>query len=392
DGAREEAGVESEDILSLSFAANPVMHHILLGLDPVPLGAAPFALGVSSGLDLRAQEIEVDSVNKGARIYVLPCIAGHVGADAAAMVLSEAPYLRDDISLLIDVGTNAEIVLGNKKRLLAASSPTGPAFEGAQISHGQRAAPGAVERVRIDRDTLEPRFKVIGCNLWSDEPGFAKSVADTGITGICGSGIIEAIGEMFLARILTSDGKIDGEMAQRTDRVIEQGRVYGFVLHRGEIPVIISQADVRAIQLAKAALHAGVRLLMDRLGVETVDRIVLAGAFGSYIDARYAMLLGMIPDCDPDRVSPAGNTAGTGARIALLNRQARLEIEKVVKGIEKIEIAVEADFQEYFVRAMAIPNETESHTCLRKVFELPPAVAKPPASHRRRGQRDADST
>src|SRR4030095_3239260 len=146
-------------------------------------------------------ELEIPG-HPGARIYLLPCIAGHVGADAAGVILSETPYLADEVSLIVDVGTNAEIVLGNRHRLLAASSPTGPAFEGAQISGGQRAAPGAIERVRIDPETLEPRLRVIGSDAWSDEPGFA----DIRVTGICGSGIVEAIAELHLAGVIATDG------------------------------------------------------------------------------------------------------------------------------------------------------------------------------------------
>ncbi len=212
----------------------------------------------------------------------------------------------------MDVGTNAEIVLGNRDRLLAASSPTGPAFEGAQISSGQRAAPGAIERVRIDPVTLEPRFKVIGSDRWSDHPGFRKVVADTGITGICGSGIIEAVAELFLAGILTSDGVIDGGLAARTPRIEPSGRTFSYVLHEGSPRILVTQDDVRAIQLAKAALYAGARLLMDHLGVDAVDEIHLAGAFGSHIDTRHAMVLGLIPDCDLAHVKSIGNAAGTG--------------------------------------------------------------------------------
>ena len=134
-------------------------------------------------------------------------------------MLSEAPYLREELTLLVDVGTNAEIVLGNRHRLLAASSPTGPAFEGAQISSGQRAAPGAIERVRIDPQTLEPRFRVIGCELWSDHPDFAKQTADLGITGICGSGIIEVLAELYLAQVINSDGVVDGTLSNRSEPV-----------------------------------------------------------------------------------------------------------------------------------------------------------------------------
>src|ERR1700674_5679638 len=209
-----QAGISHEDILEATLVGNPVMHHLLLGIDPVELGGAPFALAVDHSLTLRANVIDL-KLNRNARIYVLPCIAGHVGADAAGMVLSERPDLADEMTLLVDVGTNAEIVLGNSRRLLACSSPTGPAFEGAQISCGQRAAPGAIERVRIDPKTLEAKFKVIGSDLWSDEPGFNEAVARTGVTGICGSGIIEVIAEMYLAGIISQDGVVDGELAAR---------------------------------------------------------------------------------------------------------------------------------------------------------------------------------
>jgi uncharacterized 2Fe-2S/4Fe-4S cluster protein (DUF4445 family) len=296
------------------------------------------------------------------------------------------------MTLVVDIGTNAEIVLGNRERLLAASSPTGPAFEGAQISCGQRAAPGAIERVRIDPTSLEPRYKVIGCELWSDEPGFAEATRRSGVTGICGSGIIEALAEMFLAGILRSDGTVDGAQATRSARVQPEGRTWSYLLHAGEPEIRILQNDVRAIQLAKAALYAGARLLMDHLGVDHVDRITLAGAFGSHIDVKYAMILGLIPDCDLAKVSSAGNAAGTGARIALLNRAARAEIEQVVRGIEKIETAVEPRFQEHFVGAMALPHASAPYPNLAKVVDLPcrperggPRAAEVGRRRRRRG-------
>jgi uncharacterized 2Fe-2S/4Fe-4S cluster protein (DUF4445 family) len=367
-----EAGVEPYDVLELVLVGNPVMHHLLLGIDPVELGGAPFALATDSALGILAAELDLENVNPGARVYVLPCIAGHVGADCAGVVLSETPYLNDEITLVVDVGTNAEIVLGNRNRLLACSSPTGPAFEGAQIGNGQRAAPGAIERVRIDRETLEPRFKVIGCDLWSDEPGFAEATRKTGVTGICGSGIIEVIAEMYLAGILAQDGVIDGALAVRSPRIRAEGRTFGYVLHEGEPGIVIGQNDVRAIQLAKAALYAGARLLMDRLGVERVERVTLAGAFGSHIDPLHAMVLGMIPDCPLEKVSSAGNAAGTGARIALLNRGARAEIEDVVERIEKVETAIEPRFQEHFVAAMAIPNKVAPYPNLAAAVTLPP--------------------
>ena len=365
-----DAGIAARDILDITLVGNPIMHHLLLGIDPVELGGAPFALATDEALTLKATELGL-TLHPGARAYILPCIAGHVGADTAAVILSEQPHLHDAVTLLVDVGTNAEVVLGSKSRMLACSSPTGPAFEGAQISGGQRAAPGAIERVRIDRETLEPRFRVIGCDLWSDEPGFAAAVGESGITGICGSGIIEAVAEMYLAGIVTADGVIDAGGTERSERVNADGRTFRYLLMSGTPEIAISQNDVRAIQLAKAALYAGVRLLMDRLKVDTVERIRLAGAFGSHIDVKYAMVLGLIPDCALEHVTSAGNAAGTGARIALLDKRARKEIEALVRRVEKVETAVEAAFQDHFVEAMAIPHKTAEYPNLSQALKIP---------------------
>jgi uncharacterized 2Fe-2S/4Fe-4S cluster protein (DUF4445 family) len=384
--ATTQAGIRTDDVLEMTFVGNPIMHHLVLGLNPVELGTAPFALASDAAIGLPAASLGI-AINAGARVYALPCIAGHVGADAAGVLLAEAPWERDEVSLIVDVGTNAEIILGNRRRLLAASSPTGPAFEGAQISGGQRAAPGAIERVRIDRETLEPRFKVIGCELWSDDPRFAEEMPQCGVTGICGSGIIEAIAELFLAGVILADGTIPSAMAARSRRIVSEERTYAYLLHGGPPELRIRQNDVRAIQLAKAALYAGARLLMDRFGVARVDRIRLAGAFGAHIDVKYAMTLGMIPDCRLDQVSSAGNAAGTGARIALLDRAARPLIEERVRRVEKIETAIEADFQRHFVAAMAIPHQVDAFTELAQAVDLPAPHASVRAGGRRRARR-----
>ena len=370
-----EIGVSVEDILEVSLVANPIMHHILLGISPVELGGAPFALTTDAAVEVPAAELDL-KINGGGRIYILPCIAGHVGADTAGMILSEEPQEQDQMTLLVDVGTNAEIVLGNRQRLLACSSPTGPAFEGAQISCGQRAAAGAIERVRINPETLESRFKVIGSDLWSDEEGFAEAIETLGVTGICGSGIIEVVAEMYLAGIVTVDGIVDGELASRSPRIIQNDRTWSYVLHcpaNDEAQILVTQNDIRQIQLAKAALYAGVKLLMDHIGTDRIERIRLAGAFGSHINVQHAMVLGLIPDCALGEVSSAGNAAGTGARIALLNSQSRHVIETLVKNIEKIETALEPKFQDYFVDAMAFPNKTDPFPNLFSVVVRPEA-------------------
>ncbi len=362
------AGADAEDVLSFTFVANPVMHHLLLGIDPVELGGAPFALTVDEAVNCLASELDLQA-HPNARVYLLPCIAGHVGADTAGVMLAELPQRFEEYTLLVDVGTNAEIVLGNNQRMMACSSPTGPAFEGAQISGGQRAAPGAIERVRIDPTTLEPKFSIIGCEHWSDQPEF--NAGSTGVTGICGSGIIEIVAEMYLSGVINQDGVIDPAMAAVNPRVFEDGRTFSYLLHDGDVRIAITQNDVRQIQLAKAALYAGIKLLMDHMGVVTVDRIRLAGAFGSHIDVKYAMVLGLIPDCTLENVSSAGNAAGSGARIALLDKNSRSLIEETVRKIEKIETALEPRFQELFVDAMAFPNKTDPFPELAKEVILP---------------------
>lgn len=379
-----EARVDRAAVLDSVFVMNPVMHHLFLGLDPYGLGQAPFELLREKAQRLTARDLELD-IAPGTRAYVLPLIAGHVGADAAAVALSEAPHRSDDLALIVDVGTNAEILLGDKTGVLACSSPTGPAFEGAQISSGQRAAPGAIERVEIDPATKEPRFRVIGLDMWSDEPDFATHVAATGITGICGSGIIEVIAEMRMAGIVDASGLIGSAEAVGTARCIADGRTHAYVLWEdAERRITVTNADVRAIQMAKAALYAGAKLLMDQRGVAEVDRVVLAGAFGAHISAKHAMVLGLIPDCPLDKVTSAGNAAGTGARIALLNKGARAEIETLVDEITHVETALEPRFQEHFVAATALPNSADPFPLLRGVVDLPEVSFGASETRRRR--------
>ncbi|MBZ0129920.1 MAG: ASKHA domain-containing protein [Rhodobacteraceae bacterium] len=369
-----DVGVDRSLIVDAVIVCNPVMHHLFVGIDPYELGQAPFALATSNALDLRAADLDLE-IHPAAHVYILPCIAGHVGADAAAVALSEAPNRSADLMLVVDVGTNAEILLGNTERVLACSSPTGPAFEGAQISSGQRAAPGAIERVVIDPASKEPRFRVIGSDLWSDDPGFAEAIATTGVTGICGSGIIEVVAEMRMAGLLDASGLIGSAEQTGTGRCFPDGRTNSYLLWdqsaEGGPKITVTNGDIRAIQMAKAALYSGARLLMDKFGVDAVDRIVLAGAFGAHISPLHAMVLGMIPDCPLDKVTSAGNAAGTGARIALLNLDARTEIEETVRRIHKVETAIEPRFQEHFINASAIPNAVEPFPELALVTTLP---------------------
>jgi uncharacterized 2Fe-2S/4Fe-4S cluster protein (DUF4445 family) len=384
-----EANVDVTHVAELVMVGNPVMHHLLLGLDPTPLGQAPFLLATTDAVELPAKDL--DFPTQRASVYVPPCIAGHVGADTAAVILAEGPHRSTEMHLLVDIGTNAEIVLGNEERLCATSSPTGPAFEGAQISCGQRAIPGAIERVRIDRDTFEAAVKPIGCDIWSNEPGFLEATKNTGITGICGSGIVETIAEMFLSGLMTRDGVIL-DNREKCDWVVENDRTFSYVLYpatdqtHGQ-PVVITQNDVRAIQLAKAALRAGIDLLMEHAQVQEVDMVHLAGAFGAHIDPVYAMVLGLIPDCALPQVQAVGNAAGSGAVRMLISREQRLEIEEVVQTVEKIETATEPRFQQLFVDAMAFPHATSLTPHLNELVDFSNVNVEPKEARRRNRNR-----
>jgi len=369
------------------LVGNPVMHHLLLGIDPTPLGAAPFTLTVGEPVDLRADEL--DLALPFARAHIGPCIAGHVGADAAAATLNEGTHRAAAPQLMVDIGTNAEIVLGTPHATYAASSPTGPAFEGAQISCGIRATAGAIERIRIDRATYVPRYKVIGSDLWNDEPGFAEETAKLDIAGLCGSAIIEIIGEMYLSGVCDQNGVVQGSLAELTDRVQPDDRVFRYVIRAAntdESELAITQNDVRQIQLAGSALRAGIDLLMEHAGIPEVHDVRLAGAFGAHIDPVYALVLGLVPDCPVEGVRAVGNSSGAGAVRMLVSAAQRAEIAAAVIDIEKIETATEPRFQDLFVAAMAFPHDTAPSPHLAAVIELPARIA-PTESGRGRQRR-----
>ncbi len=383
-----DAGTTRDRLLEVVVVGNPIMHHLVLGIDPTPLGQAPFTLATDRAVTVPARDLELDL--PVGRVYVGPCIAGHVGADTAGAILAERPDRGDTVQLLVDVGTNAEIVLGDRNGVFAASSPTGPAFEGAQISSGQRATAGAIEGVRIDPVTRAPRIKVIGVDAWSDDPAFSAGVAKTGVTGICGSGIIDVVAEMYLAGVIDANGVIRGELAATGDHVVADGRTFAYVLWgSGDDRVLVTQNDVRAIQLAKAALRAGIDLLVEHAGNPPIADVRLAGAFGAHIDPLRAMVLGLVPDCPVDGVRSVGNAAGAGAVHALLSGRARHDMEHVVAGVRKIETATEPRFQELFVAAMALPHATAPTTHLERSVTLPTTEAAAAAAGGRRRRRGA---
>ena len=368
----EKHGIKLDSVFEIVFVANPIMHHLLLGIDPKELGQAPFPLAFSDSLNIKSEDIGI-ILNPESYVYTVPCIGGHVGADAASVLIAEQPQkLKDTTTLLIDIGTNAEILLAKGEEIFACSCPTGPALEGAQISAGQRAAPGAIERVRIDPITKEPRFKVIGCEQWSNEEGFSENVSGVGVTGICGSGIIEAVAEMRLAGLLDANGLIGSAAQTGSNRCTSSERTNSYLLYSdNKVSLSITNMDIRAIQLAKAALHASFKILLEKSRVNRIDSILLAGAFGSQISPEHALIIGLVPDAQVSQIVASGNSAGAGAIIALLDVSSRREISSLVRKVHKIETAVEPSFQKHFVEGSAFPDNSSSHPELFKIKELP---------------------
>jgi uncharacterized 2Fe-2S/4Fe-4S cluster protein (DUF4445 family) len=377
------AKVTVEDVSELVMVGNTVMLDLLLGADPVELGGAPFALLTHDALDIKARDLGI-AAGPGAYVHLLPSEAGHVGADNMGVVIAESPHIQDDIVLVVDIGTNAEILLGNKEHLLSASSPTGPALEGGEITHGMRAAPGAIEKIQIDRETLLPRFRVIGETRWSDELAAAEIQA----AGICGSGMIDVVAELFAAGIIDAGGKFieaNGSPAFRPT-----GRVGEFVVATPEQTstgkaITVSQQDIRNIQFAKSALYTGAKLLMERRGVTKVDRVLLAGGFGAHIDKLRAMMIGLFPDCDLDNVYAVGNSAGDGAVLCLLSRERRQRAREIARWIDYVETAVEPKFQDFFVDALGLPHAKDEFPHLAGY--IPERVEGETASREQRRER-----
>ncbi len=371
--AAKTAKIKVDDILEMVLVGNSTMHHLLLNLPPKDLGLAPFVPAIHKSVDVKARELGLH-INPAGNIHVLPTIASFVGADTSAMIVAEEPHKQDENWLLIDVGTNAELVLGNRKRLVCTSTPTGPALEGAHVEYGMRAAPGAMERISIDETTLEPKYKVIGVDGWNTDHAEFKGL----VKGICGSAIIDGVAELFRAGIVDSRGKFKKELKSERIRQGESG--WEYVIAWAEETSIgrdipMTQQDVRQIQLAKAALFTAARTLLKRSGLESPDKIILAGGFGSYIDKEKAMLIGLIPDCVLDNVYAVGNAAGDGARIALLNIEKRKEIESVTRKVERFELPTDPEFQNQFMLATSFPHMSEPFPHIAHL--IPNRVADP---------------
>ena len=344
------------DIIDMTIVGNTAMHHILLKLNPEHVGLAPFPPVAHKGLDIKARDLGI-GINESAYVHILPIEAGFVGADNVGVLIAEEPYKKEEMQLIIDIGTNGELVLGNKEKLISSSCATGPALEGAQLAFGMRAAPGAIERITIDPDTYEVDYKVIGRDAWKSYTRPEQVQAK----GICGSGILDVLAELYRSGVVLKSGRFNLKPKSKRLRKNSENNQPEFVIAWKEETsidkdIVITQKDIRQIQLAKGALYCGCKLMMRRMGIEKVDRVKIAGAFGTHVDREKALIMGLFPDCEIDKIISVGNAAGDGARAALLNRRKREEANWVSRNVEYIELTVEKDFQEQFIQAMQIPH------------------------------------
>jgi uncharacterized 2Fe-2S/4Fe-4S cluster protein (DUF4445 family) len=343
-------------IMDVTVVGNTVMHHIFLGLAPDHMGLWPFQPTVTGSVNVRARDTGL-TVNPFSYVHVLPVEAGFVGADNVGVLLSEEPYNKDELSLIIDLGTNGELVLGNKERLMSCSCATGPAFEGAQISSGMRATAGAIEKIRIDPTTDEVDYAVIGKKGWARQYASGKLKP----IGICGSAILDAVAQLYKAGVLKQNGAFTKKPNIPGLRAGETG-VKEFLFVPGDETrmgrdIVLTQKDIRQIQLAKAALQAGCKILMNHFKLDSINRIVIAGAFGLHIDKENALTIGLFPYCPPENIIVVGNAAGHGAYLALVNRDKREEADRIARTVEHIELALETEFQKEFIEALAFPHK-----------------------------------
>jgi len=344
----QKAGIAPADVGEVTIVGNTAMHHIFLGVYPKYLSLAPYCPAVQQAVDYGPTDVGLN-INPRGNCHVLPVVAGFVGADHLAVILSCDIHNRDEMTLAIDVGTNGEIVLGNKDGMLCCSAAAGPALEGSCITYGMRAAEGAIERVKMKRGNLRVDYKTIN---------------GTRPQGICGSGIIDLVAEMLKTAAIDVTGRIRDELEDDNDRIREGDRGYEFVVEwarktKQRKDIVITANDIREVQLAKSAMYSGVSILMEQMGITTkdIDRVLIAGAFGSYIDVENAMTIGLFPEVPLDKIKSVGNAAGTGARLSLVSREKRDEEREILKKLRYVELATHDTFQNQFVDAMNLPHK-----------------------------------
>lgn len=344
------AGIDPQNIYDVTVVGNTTMSHLFLNVHPQPLARTPFAPVFCLSQDRTAQELKLH-VSPLANVHFLPNIAGHVGADISSVLLATGLKTKKGIYVAIDIGTNGEILLANNGKVLACSTAAGPAFEGAQIYMGMRAADGAIEKVTIEEDDL-----------------LVKTIEDEPAIGICGSGLIDAVACLLQAGVVDPAGRMlsrvqaerSGVAPKIAARIIEHDKKPAVILAFGENekPIILTQDDIREVQLAKGAIRAGVSTMMRLLGIadRDLDQVMLAGAFGNYINKASAARIGLLPDVQADRVISIGNAAGVGACMALLSGKQRSLVDEQVKDIEHVELSCNEVFQDEYIMAMGFPK------------------------------------
>ena len=330
-----------EQIVDVAIAGNTAMHHLLLGLPVEQLGLSPYVPAVSNSLDIKARDVGLN-VAPGAYIYMMPNIAGFVGGDHVAMLLATDAWRAEDLTIALDIGTNTEVSLICDGEITSASCASGPAFEGAHIKDGMRAAKGAIERLRLVDNRIE-----------------YQTIDGSPPIGLCGSGILDTISQLYLADVLDFRGRMGNH-----SRVRLKDGSREFVLiseeeqNRGRV-ITITQHDVREIQLAKGAIQAGIQVLLDKKGYspDNIQRVIIAGAFGSYIDVASAITIGMLPDIPLKRFEQVGNAAGMGVKMALISSSMRTEAENLAERVHYLDLTAEPGFNKTFAKATYLKNE-----------------------------------
>ena len=385
-------GFSVEDIAEIVLVANTCMHHIFLGLDPESLGKSPFNPRVQHSVNVKARDLDL-KVLPSINVHLLPNQAGFVGADNTAVAIALEPYNSQELVAIIDIGTNGEILVGNKDKIYSTSCPTGPALEGASIKYGVRASRGAIEKVRIERnDTgtdFDVRFKVIGKEAWNTR----LKPEEIGANGLCGSAIIDAVGELSKAGILAPNGKFNMEVQSRRLRRDAKGEPEFVIAWKNETcldnDITMTIDDVRNVQLAKAAVYSGIQVLLDKLGREKPEKVILAGAFGSHLDLRRSLMIGLVQDVGLANIRSVGNSAGDGARMALMNRAKREEAEQIARKIHYVELTNEASFVPHFVDATLLPHKKHAFPSLQRygITAMPNEDAEKEERKRKREER-----
>ncbi|MFW9819700.1 MAG: ASKHA domain-containing protein [Candidatus Thorarchaeota archaeon] len=340
-----ETNIRSSNLYEATVVGNSIMHHIFLGLDPVNIGLSPFIPVIQRDLNVKASELGL-KIYKNANIYTPPIVAGFVGADTIGVILSSQIFNEKPLTLAIDIGTNGEIIIGNRNDLIVGSCAAGSALEGAHIDDGMRAAAGAIDTIKIDPNNLDVTYTTIK----NKKP-----------IGICGSGLVDGIAEMIKSKIITRSGRFNQNFVDH-EKIIKNDKKIKFIIANREETSInkeiaISQSDIRQIQMAKAAFYSGMRIILNNLGKnKAIEQVFLAGAFGNYINASNAKFIGMIPDIKDHQIFQIGNAAGIGSQYCLLNKDMRKKAKDLLSKIKYIEIAVEKDFQKEYAEAMYFPH------------------------------------